>query len=110
MEREKMNANLKQKNIPSTAFDAPERKFQDADQMWFWFLTCRQKDALSSASIARMRIGRPVARNPYPCEAIDVETLITRLYLAGKLTPKQLEVLKEFGDLRRAPHQHEWSE
>lgn len=105
-----MNANLKKINLPFTAFDAPDRKFQDADQMWFWFLTCRKKDVLSAASVSRMRIGISVARNPYPCEAIDVETLITRLYLSGKLSPKQLEVMKEFGDMRRAPHQHDWAE
>jgi hypothetical protein len=41
---------------------------------------------------------------------LDVETLITKLYLAGKLTDEQLAVMKEFGDKRRAPHQHIWSE
>lgn len=105
-----MNTNLKKIDLPFTAFDAPEKKVQDADQMWFWFLTCRKKDVLSAASVSRMRIGISVAHNPYPCEAIDVETLVTRLYLSGKLSPKQLEVMKEFGDLRRAPRQHDWAE
>ena len=45
-----------------------------------------------------------------PCEILDVETLITKLYLCGKLTDEQLTVMKKFGDKRRAPHQHIWSE
>jgi hypothetical protein len=36
--------------------------------------------------------------------------LITKLYLSGRLTDEQLAVMKEFGDKRRAPHQHIWSE
>ena len=45
-----------------------------------------------------------------PCEVLDVETLITKLYLSGKITDEQLEIMKKFGDKRRAPHQHIWSE
>ena len=44
------------------------------------------------------------------CELLDVETLITKLYLSGKLTDEQLNVMKKFGDRRRAPHQYIWSE
>ena len=44
------------------------------------------------------------------CELVDVETLITKLYLSGKLTDEQLQVMKEFGDKRRAPHQYIWRE
>ncbi len=36
--------------------------------------------------------------------------MITRLYLSGKLSEQQLTVLKDFGDMRRAPNQHIWSE
>ena len=45
-----------------------------------------------------------------PCELLDVETLITKLYLSGKLSEEQLEVMKKFGDKRRAPHQYIYSE
>ena len=45
-----------------------------------------------------------------PCELIDVETLITKLYLCGKLSDEQLNVMKKFGDKRRAPHQYIYSE
>jgi len=65
-----------------------------------------KKDLLKNA----VHFGKTIARNPYPCEAIDVETLITRLYLSGELNALQLETLKEFGDMRRAPNQHIWSE
>ncbi|MCL2749097.1 MAG: hypothetical protein FWE50_03410 [Alphaproteobacteria bacterium] len=79
------------------------RKFRDAEQLWFWFLSCRQKDALIGRT-------RTLVCNPYPCEAIDVETLITRLFLSGKIKAEQLEVLKEFGDRKRTPNQHMWAE
>ena len=36
--------------------------------------------------------------------------MITKLYLSGKLSEEQLSVMKKFGDKRRAPHQHIWSE
>jgi len=79
------------------------RQFHDAEQLWFWFLNCRRKDAETHR-------GRPIFHNPYPCEALDVETIVTRLYLSGKITAEQLAVLKEFGDRRRAPSQHVYAE
>ena len=36
--------------------------------------------------------------------------MITKLYLSGKLTDEQLNVMKKYGDKRRAPHQHIWNE
>lgn len=77
-------------------------KFQNAEQLWFWFLYSR--------SVARgfVRANRTSSRRA--CELLDVETLITRLYLSGRLTDEQLAVIKEFGDRRRAPHQHIWAE
>ena len=50
------------------------------------------------------------AANPYVTELGDVETLITKLYLCGKLSDEQLRVMKQFGDRRRAPHQYIWAE
>lgn len=78
-------------------------KFQNAEQMWFWFLYSR---GMRNNNFMRMR-GNPTRR---PCEVLDVETLITKLYLCGKLTDEQLGVLKKFGDKRRAPNQHIWAE
>lgn len=77
-------------------------KFQSAEQMWFWFLY--------SKSIRNnfTRIHTPQTRRP--CEVLDVETMITKLYLSGKLNDDQLSVMKTFGDKRRAPHQHIWRE
>ena len=77
-------------------------KFQNAEQLWFWFLYSR---AMRN-NLSHMRV-TPTRR---PCEVLDVETLITKLYLSGKLTDEQLSVMKKFGDKRRAPHQHIWHE
>ena len=77
-------------------------KFQSSEQMWFWFLYSKS----IRNDWTRMRTNS-VRR---PCEILDVETLITKLYLSGKLTDEQLGVMKKFGDKRRAPHQHIWSE
>lgn len=93
------------KKLPTTDCDTTKR-FRDSEQLWFWFLKCRKHDLIG----IRINIGRSINKNPYPCEAIDIETLITRLYLSGKLNHEQLKVLKEFGDMRRAPNQHVWSE
>lgn len=78
-------------------------KFQNAEQLWFWFLYSR---SLRNNNFARPQ-ATPTRR---PCEVLDVETMITKLYLAGRLTDEQLCVMKQFGDKRRAPHQHIWAE
>ncbi len=78
-------------------------KFQTAEQLWFWFLYSR------SVRNGFMR-GPSITTNRRPCELLDVETLITKLYLSGQLSDEQLKTLKEFGDRRRAPHQHIWAE
>ena len=78
-------------------------KFQNAEQLWFWFLHSR---AMRSNNFIRPRV-TPTRR---PCEILDVETLVTKLYLAGKLSDEHLSVMKTFGDRRRAPHQHIWAE
>jgi hypothetical protein len=106
MEREKMNTCIKKVSANLNTDADSTKKFRDGEQLWFWFLTCRKKDLFKTA----VHFGKTITKNPYPCEAIDVEALITRLYLSGKLTAQQLEVLKEFGDMRRAPNQHIWSE
>lgn len=76
-------------------------KFQNAEQLWFWFLYSK------SIQNSFMRNYSTVKR---PCELLDVETLITKLYLSGKLTNEQLDVMKKFGDKKHAPHQYIYSE
>ncbi len=78
-------------------------KFQNAEQLWFWFLYSKsvQKNNFMRGRTSQTR---------RPCEILDVETMITKLYLSGKLTDKQLQVMKKFGDKRRAPHQYIWAE
>ena len=77
-------------------------KFQNAEQLWFWFLYSKsvQNDYTRRRETTTKRV----------CELLDVETLITKLYLCGKLSDEQLSVMKKFGDRRRAPHQYVWSE
>lgn len=77
-------------------------KFHNAEQMWFWFVYSR--------SVRGGMIHSRTAPTRRICELLDVETLVTKLYLAGRLSDEQLRVLKEFGDRRRAPHQYIWAE
>ena len=79
-----------------------QEKFHNAEQLWFWFLY--------SKSVQNGYVRNPGTPTRRPCELLDVETLITKLYLCGKLTDEQLSVMKKFGDRRRAPHQYIWSE
>ena len=76
-------------------------KFQNAEQLWFWFLYSKSVQNGFNRNCSSLR---------RPCELIDVETLITKLYLCGKLTDEELNVMKKFGDKRRAPHQYIYSE
>ena len=78
-------------------------KFQNAEQIWFWFLYSKS---------VRNDIGahNGTGNTRRMCELVDVETLITKLYLSGKLNDAQLAIRKEFGDRRRAPHQYIWRE
>ena len=88
--------------MTQTSAIATAEKFQNAEQLWFWFLYSKS---------VQNNFSRPrVNTTKRPCELVDVEVLITKLYLAGKLTDEQLAVMKEFGDKRRAPHQHIWKE
>lgn len=79
-------------------------KFQNAEQLWFWFLYSKSIRAGFIHSHQSANQSRRI------CELIDVETLITKLYLAGQITDDQLAVMKQFGDRRRAPHQYIWTE
>lgn len=90
-----MNNLLIDKNINQFEY------FQNAEQLWFWFLYSK------SIQNGFIRHHTSVRR---PCEILDVETLITKLYLCGKLSEEQLQVMKKFGDKKRAPHQHIYSE
>ena len=80
----------------------PSEKFQNAEQLWFWFLY--SKSVQNGFSPTK---GHETHRI---CELLDVEILITKLYLSGRLSDEQLSVMKKYGDRRRAPHQYVWSE
>lgn len=76
-------------------------KFQNAEQLWFWFMY--SKSVQNGFHYHNYSIRRP-------CEILDVESLVTKLYLCGKLSTEQLEIMKKFGDKKRAPHQYIYSE
>lgn len=76
-------------------------KFQSGERLWFWFLYTKSIQNGFNRNHATIR---------RPCEILDVETLITKLYLSGKLSDEQLNVMKKFGDKKRAPHQYIYSE
>ena len=78
-------------------------KFQNAEQMWFWFMYSRSVRGDMTRQNNRGNSRRI-------CELVDVETLVTKLYLCGKLNAEQLSIMKEYGDRRRAPHQYVWRE
>ncbi|MCM1293969.1 MAG: hypothetical protein NC311_00190 [Muribaculaceae bacterium] len=88
--------------MKSTMTLSTSEKFHNGEQLWFWFVYSKSVQH----GVARIH-GNPTRR---PCELLDVETLVTKLYLCGKLTAEQLNVMKQFGDRRRAPNQHVWSE
>ena len=88
--------------MTQTQIALSHEKFQSAEQLWFWFLY--------SKSVQNGYVRNPGIQTRRPCELLDVETLITKLYLCGKLSDEQLMVMKKFGDRRRAPHQYIWSE
>lgn len=77
-------------------------KFHNAEQMWFWFVYSK---SVQSGFIQNHRTG-----SRRVCELLDVETMITKLYLSGQLTEEHLSVMKKYGDKRRAPHQYIWNE
>ena len=90
-----MNTQTKEQNYTTETFHS-------AEQMWFWFVYSK------SVQMGFVRKSNP--SNKRACELLDVETLITKLYLSGKLTDEQLLVMKEYGDKHRAPHQYIWAE
>jgi len=75
--------------------------FPDGEHLWFWFM---------AASRIRNGLTRPGRDAGLQCELVDIETMITRLYLAGHLSVAELEVLKKYGEMRRAPNQYVWAE
>ncbi|MDR1071984.1 MAG: hypothetical protein LBL21_05070 [Rickettsiales bacterium] len=77
-----------------------QTQFQDAEHLWFWFISSRRlQNGLNRGG-----------GDTRSCELIDIETLVTQMYLSGRLSVRQLETLKKYGDLRRAPNQHVWAE
>ena len=88
--------------MAQTQLNTYTERFQNAEQLWFWFLYSKsvRNGFANNTTQGKRRV----------CELVDVETLITKLYLSGCLSDEQLNVMKKFGDKRRAPHQYIWHE
>ena len=72
--------------------------FTNAEHLWFWFVSSRR---------LQTGIGRKTrAESDRPCELVDIEAMISRLYMAGRLAIKHLEVLKKYGEKRLVPNGH----
>lgn len=89
--------------MTQTQVNINAEKFQSGEQLWFWFLYSKQ---VRANNFGRMR----AVATRRPCEILDVESMITKLYLSGRLSDEQLSVMKKYGDRRRAPHQYIWNE
>ena len=76
-------------------------QFCDAEHLWFWFVASRK---------IRNGFYRQTELGNRPCELVDVETVITKLFMAGKLSSEQLTIMKEWGERRRAPSQHVYAQ
>lgn len=70
-------------------------KFNSFADLWFWYCSVKNKKTWRNSD--------------YDLNLIDVEMLITNLYLQKKLNDKQLMALKEFGDKGEAPNPNIWS-
>ncbi|MDR0319389.1 MAG: hypothetical protein LBH81_01475 [Rickettsiales bacterium] len=73
-------------------------RFADADALWFWFVASKR---IKTGFMARYAGGAN-----RPCEILDMEVLMTRLNLSGKLPNAALNVLTRYGFLRRAPNKN----
>jgi hypothetical protein len=75
--------------------------FQDAEHLWFWFM---------SSSQIRTGLLRRGGGGTRPCELVDIEALVVRLFRCGRLSGAQLETLKKYGDMLRAPNRFDADE
>lgn len=76
-------------------------KFNTAEQLWFWFVYSK---------CVRTPFSRTFTTTKRPCELMDVEILITKLYLSGKITREQLEIMRLYADKRRSPNPNIYTE
>lgn len=83
--------------MQTKAQESQSFKFRDAEHLWFWFLSSRK---------IRNGFYRQTDVRGRPCELVDIEALITKLFLAGKISRGQLGIMKEWGERRRVPNHH----
>lgn len=73
-------------------------QFSDAEAMWFWFIASKR---LKSGFLFK---GNLESRRP--CEVVDIEVLITKLHLSGKISNKQIKVMTKYGFMRKTPNKN----
>ena len=86
------------RNLNEMDFANPENivLFDSSEEAWLWF--CKysgRRDGYKRESSANI-----VFR---PCSLDDVYIVVSRLYLSGKITKKQLEVLLKYGEKQIIP-------
>ncbi len=73
------------------------RPFRSAEAVWFWFVEAHNK-----AMANRGRYKRYASK---PCEPVDVQNIVMRLYKTGVLKTHHLKVMTKYGDLQYRPGQ-----
>ena len=87
----------KERKMATNTQAAIENQFPDAEHLWFWFISSRK---------IQSGLRRRDFCNGRPCELLDIEAMVTKLYLAGHISAPELEALKKYGELRRAPNRN----
>lgn len=71
--------------------------FASAAEAWFWYMACHRVRLDGARTVAGMAA---VSR---PCEPGDIHRIVSRLYQAGSLRPRELAVLVRYGRIMLAP-------
>jgi hypothetical protein len=83
---------------PHPADAPPTKRFNSAEEAWFWLMRAEKARDDGKRSAARS------TTEPRPCEPGDIFRWVDQLYQAGALYPLHVEVLSEYGYLDRMPY------
>lgn len=71
--------------------------FQNAEEVWFWFVQANQ------AKLDGARISATASKIKRPCEPIDILRIMDRLHRDQRLTIEHFKVLRFYGLRQEAP-------
>jgi len=71
------------------------KAFRSAEKAWFWYCKCAGRHGLSTTGDRACTLR--------PCTVDDIYLAVSKLYSEGKIGPKHIEVLLEYGRLSYAP-------